>query len=122
MAKNEYSCSCNIIDTDVLNKVKKNFDSEFNLDKMIAFFKTLGDGTRLKILWALDIHELCVCELCEILNMNKSAVSHQLGYLRKASLVKFRKEGKTVYYSLNDYHVKEIFEMAMEHINEEKEI
>ena len=72
----------------------------------------------MKILWALHENELCVCDIAVVLDMTKSAVSHQLKYLRQANLVKNRKEGKIVYYSLSDDHVKEIFEMAVEHLRE----
>ena len=82
------------------------------------FFKMFADPTRGKILWALDQSELCVCDLGEVLGMSKSAVSHQLGTLRKAHLVKFRREGKNVFYSLKDEHVKSILEVGMEHIQE----
>ena len=82
------------------------------------FFKMFADPTRAKILWALDQSELCVCDLGEVLGMSKSAVSHQLGTLRKAHLVKFRREGKNVFYSLKDEHVKSILEVGMEHIQE----
>ena len=74
--------------------------------------------TRTKILWALDIDEMCVCDLAALLNMTKSAISHQLRTLREANLVKFRKEGKIVFYSLSDNHVKDILEKGLEHISE----
>ena len=85
---------------------------------LAEFFKVFADSTRMKILWALHESELCVCDIAVVLDMTKSAVSHQLKYLRDANLVKFRKEGKIVYYSLSDNHVKKIFEMALEHLEE----
>lgn len=82
------------------------------------FFKVMGDGTRIQLLWALEQGELCVGDLAALLNMTTSAVSHQLRALRTAKLIRSRKEGKNVYYSLNDDHVKDILEKALEHICE----
>ena len=91
-------------------------------DEIIAdtadFFKVFADSTRIKILWALHENELCVCDIAEVLGMTKSAVSHQLSSLRRANLVKNRKDGKEVFYTLSDDHVKKIFEMAVEHLEE----
>ena len=78
----------------------------------------LGDSTRAKIMWALDEHELCVCDLAALLNMTKSAISHQLRALRDANLVINRRDGKNIYYALADDHVRQIFEMGLEHIRE----
>lgn len=88
------------------------------LYELSDFFKIMGDSTRLQLLWALEEYELCVGELAELLNMTKSAVSHQLKVLKTAKLVRSRKDGKNVYYSLNDHHVKLILEKALEHICE----
>ncbi len=82
------------------------------------FFKVMGDGTRIQLLWALEQDELCVGDLAALLNMTTSAVSHQLRALRTAKLIRSRKEGKNVYYSLNDAHVKDILEKALEHLCE----
>ena len=82
------------------------------------FFKVMGDGTRIQLLWALEQGELCVGDLAALLNMTTSAVSHQLRALRTAKLIRSRKEGKNVYYSLNDAHVKDILEKALEHLCE----
>lgn len=84
------------------------------------FFQAFSDNTRIKILWALEINELCVCDLASVLKMTKSAISHQLRTLKELDLVKFRKEGKNVFYSLSDNHVKTILEQGLVHINEEK--
>ncbi len=116
MAKSEYTCDCNIIHEAVVAQIKGSMESELDISNMSVFFKLIGDETRLKILFALDKSELCVCDICHVLGMNKSAISHQLASLRKARLVKHRREGKVVYYSLNDMHVKMIFETAMEHL------
>ena len=77
-----------------------------------------GDGTRIQLLWALEESEMCVGDLAVLLNMTKSAVSHQLKVLRTAKLVRAKKKGKNVYYALNDHHVKSILEKALEHVCE----
>lgn len=118
MVKTEVSCDCEVIHADVVEKVKKNMPAEAVLYDLSDFFKVLGDSTRIKILWALDDQELCVCDLAALLNMTKSAISHQLSSLKQANLVKFRKEGKVVFYSLADDHVKQIYEKGLEHISE----
>lgn len=79
-------------------------------------YKAMGDTTRIKILYALSQQELCVCELTQALNMTQSAISHQLRVLRNLRLVKFRKEGKHVYYSLDDEHIVNIFGQGLDHI------
>ena len=91
---------------------------EADTENVTELFKLFGDSTRLKIMMALDVTELCVCDICEILDMNRSAVSHQLRVLKDADLVASRKEGRNVFYSLCDDHVKVIIETAMEHVSE----
>ncbi len=83
-----------------------------------AFFKALSDPTRTKIIWALDQTELCVCDLAELLGMTHSAISHQLSGLRKDKMVKARKAGKEVFYSLSDEHISTMLESGMEHTKE----
>ena len=85
---------------------------------LATLFKLFGDGTRVQILHALELHELCVCDLAALLGLTKSAVSHQLKSLRLARLVKYRRDGQNVYYSLADDHVKKILDMGYEHISE----
>ena len=85
---------------------------------LAELFKVFGDSTRAKILSSLEISELCVCDICECLNMTKSAVSHQLRILRQSKLVKARKSGKEVFYSLDDDHVSKIFECGLSHLLE----
>ena len=104
------SCDCDSVNKEIVEKVKKEFPNDEILGDLSDFFKVIGDGTRIRILWALDVSEMCVCDIANVLNMTKSAVSHQLRALREADLVKFRKSGKEVLYSLADNHVKEIFE------------
>lgn len=81
-------------------------------------FKVFGDCTRIKILYALFECEMCVCDIAELLNMTQSAISHQLRVLKQARLVKYRREGKTVYYALADSHIKTIFDQGLEHVTE----
>lgn len=81
-------------------------------------FKTLGDKTRVKILQALSKEELCVCDISAVLDMSISAVSHQLRVLRNMNLVKYRRDGKVVYYSLDDAHIVQLLKVAYEHVTE----
>ncbi len=118
MKIDEMLCDCEIIHTDVVHTVKANMPDENELCDLSDFFKIIGDSTRAKIISALDASELCVCDLGALLGMTKSAISHQLRSLRLANLVKNRREGKVVYYSLADDHVKQIFEMGLVHIRE----
>lgn len=102
---------------EVIDRAKINMLEAETIDSLSKLFKVLGDPTRIKILWALNVHDLCVLDICEVLGMTKSAVSHQLGTLKEAKLVKARREGKEVYYSLDDEHVKEIFETGIVHVS-----
>lgn len=117
MSKNEFMCDCSIIHESIVKKVLQDMIEPEKINKIAEFFKILGDSTRAKIIAALDKSEMCVCDIANVLNMTKSSVSHQLAILRKAQLVKCRKEGKTVYYALNDEHVQEVFESALEHVS-----
>lgn len=116
MAKNEFICDCNIIHQDIVNNTLKSMVDEDLFYKLAEFFKILGDTTRTKILFALDQNEMCVCDIANVLGMSKSSISHQLGTLRRSGIVKCRKEGKEVYYMLDDDHVKQLFEVGIEHI------
>lgn len=118
MAKEDLICDCEVIHANIVNEVQKRMPNDEDIYDLSDFFKVLGDSTRMKIIWALDESEMCVCDIAVLLNMTKSAISHQLRSLRNANLVKFRKEGKTVYYSLKDEHVRDIYEKGMEHIKE----
>ena len=121
MAKNEFVCDCNVIHQDVVDKITSEMLKDDLFYKIADFFKILGDTTRTKILFALDKKEMCVCDIANVLNMSKSSISHQLGTLRRRGIVRCRKEGKEVYYMLDDDHVKDIFEKALEHVLERKE-
>jgi ArsR family transcriptional regulator len=111
------SCSCNIIHEDVIAMVKSTMPSKEKLFDMAELFKVFGDNTRIKIICALLTAEMCVCDISALLGMNQSAISHQLRILKQTRLVKFRKEGKVVYYSLDDEHVKQIFDYGLLHVN-----
>jgi len=91
---------------------------EDTLYKLADLFKTFGDPTRIRILYTLAVGELCVCDIAETLSMTQSAISHQLRVLKQMSLVRFRREGKTVYYSLADSHVEAILAQGLDHVNE----
>lgn len=117
MSKNEFICDCNIIHQDVVDMVLKHFPNKEEFHKIAEFFKILGDNTRSKIIWALTQNEMCVCDIANVLGMSKSSISHQLKTLRYSNFVKYRKEGKTVYYSLSDDHVKSLFQLGFEHIH-----
>ena len=116
MAKNEFICDCNVIHQEVVENTIKQLADEDMLNKLAEFFKILGETTRTKILYALDKNEMCVCDIANVLNMSKSSISHQLGTLRRSGIVKCRKVGKEVFYTLDDEHVREVFEVGMEHI------
>ena len=120
MSKNEFICDCNIIHEDVVKNTINKMPNQDIFNKTAEFFKILGDTTRTKILFALDSNEMCVCDIANVLGMSKSSISHQLGTLRRAQIVKCRKEGKEVYYTLDDNHVKEVFEIAFEHIEHKR--
>ncbi len=114
----EFVCQEKCPHFNLINKVKlSNIDRE-QIQDLSEIFKLFADETRLRIICAILNTELCVCDLCEILNLNQSAVSHQLQLLRSSKLVKYRKEGKQVYYSLEDEHIESIIKMALAHITE----
>lgn len=120
MGKNEVICDCDIIHLELVNKAKKTILEEDKLLLIADFYKALSDSTRIKIINLLSSNELCVCDIAVILNMTKSAVSHQLKNLREMNLIKSRKQGKEVWYSLADDHVLEVFKVSLEHILEEE--
>lgn len=111
-------CEQEISNAEVVKRVKEKILKDEEIFDLAELFKVFGDSTRMKIVNALMIEELCVCDIAEITNSTPSAISHQLRVLKQAKLVKYRKEGKSVFYSLDDDHVKEIFEKGREHIEE----
>ena len=112
------SCYGNIIHEDIVVRVKDQLPAEETLYDLAELFKVFGDTTRIKIICALFESEMCVCDLSCLLNMTQSAISHQLRVLKSARLVKFRREGKVVYYSLDDEHIKHIYDAGLNHISE----
>ena len=109
---------CIEIHGDCIKKVMERMPAEETLNDLAALFKVFGDPTRVKILYVLFQSELCVCDLAEVLHMTQSAISHQLRILKQMKLVKNRREGKTVFYSLADDHIQTIMNQGMEHILE----
>ena len=102
----------------IVESVRANLpDDEFLYD-LAELFKVFGDSTRIKVLFALFESELCVSDIAQVLGLSQSAVSHQLRILKQSKLVKFRREGKVVYYSLDDDHVRSILSMGAEHVEE----
>ena len=112
------SCSCNIIHKDIVDKVRDLIPSNEILYNLADLFKVFSDSTRIKILCSLFQNELCVCDLAALLNMSQSAISHQLRVLKSSRLVKFRREGKVIYYSLADDHIEHIFNEGFKHVTE----
>lgn len=110
------SCDCNVIHQEKVDLVKLKMPTDKIVYKTGDFFKVIGDKTRIKILLALFESELCVCDIAVLLEMNQSAISHQLRVLKQSGLVKYRKDGRVVYYSLDDDHVKNILDQGLEHI------
>ena len=107
-----------IVNPDLAEAVKKNMPDDEYLYDLSELFKIFGDSTRIRILYALFDNELCVGDIAEILNLSQSSVSHQLRILKDAKLVKFRREGKSMFYALDDDHVRTILSMGMEHVEE----
>ena len=119
MKKTEVEC-CDVtcVHNQIIEAVKEKMSAEELLNELADFYKVFGDATRIKILCVLLRSEMCVCDLAEMLGMTQSAISHQLRVLKQMKLVKNRREGKTVYYSLADGHIQNIISQGMEHIME----
>ena len=113
-----YGCDCDMIHEDVVSRVRVASPVAEHFQSLANLYKMFADGTRVRILWALSCEEMCVCDLAVLLDMTKSAISHQLKLLRMSKLVKCERQGKVVYYSLADDHVKGIFELGFAHIME----
>ena len=112
----EESCSVDYVHEDAVQKAKESMFSEEKAEELATLFRAMGDPTRIKILYALSKAELCVCDLQAILGMSQSAVSHQLRLLRNLRLVKFRRQGRMVFYSLDDEHIYRLFAEGLNHI------
>lgn len=115
---NNNICSTDIVDHLKVNKVSEALPADFVNLNMAQLFKALGDPTRLRIVQALSLDELCVCDLAALMDVSISAISHQLRLLRNLKVVKFRRAGKMAYYSLNDDHVRQLITLTREHISE----
>ncbi len=115
---NHCTCDCEVIHSETVDKVKRMMPKSKDFYDLANLYKLFSDNTRVRILWALNCNKMCVCDLAVLLNMTKSAISHQLKSLRLGGLVKYEKQGKVVYYSLADHHISDIFEKGFEHIHE----
>jgi DNA-binding transcriptional ArsR family regulator len=111
-------CDCNVIHEEVVVRVRHEMPYEYVLLDLAELFKVFGDTTRIKILYALLYEEMCVCDIAALLGMTKSSISHQLRALRQAKLVRNRRAGKIIYYSLDDTHVGTILAQGLVHISE----
>ncbi len=111
-------CDCNVIHEETVRRVLEMMPKDENLIDLADFFKVFSDFTRIKIISALLSAEMCVCDIAALLGMTKSSISHQLRVLKNTRLVKYRREGKKVFYSLDDIHIKNIFEQGLTHIAE----
>ena len=111
-------CEFLAVHEDTVQRVRSLLPGEDDLYDLAELFKVFGDSTRIKILYVLFESELCVCDIAELLNMTQSAISHQLRVLKQARLVKYRRDGKSIYYSLADGHIRTIFNSAFEHVME----
>ena len=114
----EEICEVNVIHQEKVDNVKKIMPEHDLIYDLAEFFKVFADSTRMKIIYALMENELCVCDIAAIVGTTQSAISHQLRILKQAKLVKYKKEGKVVYYSLDDEHISEIVKKGSEHIEE----
>ena len=112
------TCITKGIHRDIINAVKKNLPDFSTLNELADLFKLFGDSTRIGILWALSESEMCVCDLCALLKMKQPAVSHQLKNLKQSRIVKSRRDGKVVYYALDDEHIRKLLDFGMEHVQE----
>lgn len=115
----QHMCDCDMIHEEIVEVTRSRMQQEQEYQDLAALFKMFGDGTRVKILHALELHEMCVCDLAALLGMTKSAISHQLKALRLSNLVKSRRDGQVIYYSLADDHVKYILDIGFDHIHHE---
>ncbi len=117
MTANLYHCDCNAINTELVEEIASSMPEQGVFSSVADFFKIMGNDTRCKILYSLSVREMCVCDLANILSMTKSSVSHQLSKMREAGVVKCRRDGKEVYYSLDDEHISSVFAISLAHIN-----
>lgn len=109
---------CNVLHEETVKKVKQKMPEDGFIYDLAELFKVFADSTRMKIIYALLEEELCVCDIANICGTTQSAISHQLRLLKQSKLVKFRREGKTIFYSLDDEHIEQIVKKGSEHIEE----
>lgn len=118
MGKNELTCDCDVVHLDKVESAKNCLLADDKILKISSLYKAMADSTRIKIINILKDNEVCVCDIAVVLNMTKSAVSHQLKYLREMGIIKNRKEGKVTFYTLADEHIRQIFSVTAKHICE----
>src|SRR5690554_78525 len=118
LLKND-KCDITVIHKDVVERVQKTLLPQKDSNQLAKFFKVFGDSSRIKILHALSHEEMCVCDIAFLLDMSQSAVSHQLRVLKQADIVKYRRDGRVIYYSLDDAHIEAIFNQGYQHITEQ---
>ena len=111
-------CITKGIHRDIIHNVKRKMPDHIKIFDLADLFKLFGDSTRLSILWALSESEMCVCDLCALLKMKQPAVSHQLKNLKQSRIVKSRRDGKVIYYSLDDEHIRDLLNLGMSHVQE----
>lgn len=116
MPESKLTCDCDAIHQDAVLRALKNRPDKRELDQLSDLFKILGDRTRIAILQTLDQNEMCVCDLANALDMTKSSISHQLATLREAHIIKSRRAGKEVYYTMDDEHITKLYELGLAHI------
>ena len=116
MNNEKYTCDCEVIHEEAVARVREKMPDRDDFYALANFYKMLADNTRVRILWALSCETMCVCDLAVLLDMTKSAISHQLKSLRLAKIIKYDKRGREVYYSLVDEHIKDVFQKAIKHI------
>ncbi|PHS34304.1 MAG: transcriptional regulator [Alkaliphilus sp.] len=114
--KNIETCGAHGLHKETVENVKKSILKDETINDLAMFFKVFGDPTRIKIMYALYLGEMCVCDIATSLHLSQSAASHQLRTLKTARLVKYRREGKAIYYSLDDDHVIKVLEQGISHI------
>jgi ArsR family transcriptional regulator, lead/cadmium/zinc/bismuth-responsive transcriptional repressor len=112
------TCIIKGIHQDTVHEVSRRMPGQADLNELADLFKLFSDSTRISILWALSESEMCVCDLCALLKMKQPAISHQLKNLKQARVVKARRDGKVIYYSLDDDHIRKLLNLGTEHLSE----
>lgn len=117
MPRNEFTCDCHCVNEHLVSQTLQAMPTDAVFQKMAELHKIMGDPTRCKLIFALSQQELCVCDLANVLSMTKSSISHQLSKMRASGVVKCRRDGKEVYYSLDDDHIAQIHSLTMMHVS-----